>query len=78
MAKQESYTVHFERLGHSVKDRTETFEAADAQDLADQIYHFAGKHLGSKSFEVDVNLETGVGLVEWGRFGRFTIKAGGD
>lgn len=69
-----TYTVKFERVGrnHAVPDLT--VEAADVDELTEAAYRYAGRFLGSRSYEVVVNLEAMTGSVEYGRFGRFTIE----
>lgn len=65
----------FDRIGrrHDVDD-LEVEAPVSANDLAERVYHHARKYLGSKVFEVDLSLEEGRGLIEWGRFGSFTIE----
>lgn len=51
----------------------QNFEAASADDLAAAIFKFARLKLAASWFEVVVDLETGTGSIEYGRFGTFTF-----
>lgn len=71
------YMVDFERIGpHRIGQVTYTANSAD--ELAEQVYHFAQKHLASSNFEVQVDLEGGRGWIEHGRFGKFAIENLGE
>ena len=69
------YRVHFDRVGrnHNVADLV--VEAENADRIAEEVFHEVGKHLRSKSYEVTLHLESGIGkgFVDYGRFGNFTI-----
>lgn len=78
------YRIAFERIGrrHNVPDLV--VQALDgpylAEYLADQVYDYAGEFLGSREYVVTVDLHprevarVGVGAIEAGRFGRFTVQ----
>lgn len=68
-----AYDVHFDRIGRSYRDRTERFVARDADDLAEQIFRFARRHLTSRDFQVLVDLKTGRVTIDAGRFGTGTV-----
>lgn len=67
------YTVTFARIGRSHGPFAETFSATSADDLAEQVFQYSRSKLGSKMFEVSVDLDGMVGSIEYGRFGTFTI-----
>jgi hypothetical protein len=73
-----AYVVSFERIGRH-HDLTLECEAVDADDLAEQVFRFAGRHLGSRDYVVSVDLDadatTGKGSIDGGRFGRFTVAS---
>jgi hypothetical protein len=69
------YHVAFERIGRRRDIPPQTFEAANADELAESVWHFARRYLASHDAFVSCNLETGHGSIESGRFGKFTIKA---
>lgn len=68
--------VHFERVGRT-HDLDAEFEVSSLDDLAEQIFRFSRKHLGSRWFGVSLGVDadetTGDGCIEAGRFGRFTF-----
>lgn len=69
-----TYRVTFPRIGRSSNGSfAEEFIAADADDLAGQIFKYARPKLASSMFMVTVDLETMSGSIEAGRFGTFTI-----
>lgn len=69
------YVVRFDRIGrgHCVGQEV-TFNAATSASLAEQVYRYAQSKIASKMFEVTVDIETGRGWIESGRFGTFTIE----
>lgn len=67
------YSVTFDRIGRNCRNAKENFEANTADDLAEAIFKYSKKHLGSKEFDVLVDLDTMTGSIEYGRFGEFTI-----
>lgn len=67
----------FERIGrqHDVPPLTVTAALSlHADAIAVDVHGYAKQFLGSKNFVVTVDLETGKGSIEGGRFGRFTIE----
>lgn len=88
------YTVRFWRVGHHEfpEGRDHVFNAADAQDLARQVWRAIGPRpkprrgpatfipgavrLASSQFEVTI--EGAAGLIEGGRFGRFDVIDHGE
>lgn len=69
-----TYTLKFERVGRNRHVPDLVVDAPDVDALTEAAYREVGKHLGSRSYEVVVDLERMTGSVEWGRFGRFTIE----
>ncbi|MCA1572766.1 MAG: hypothetical protein LC798_21230 [Chloroflexi bacterium] len=69
-----TYRLLFERIGRN-RDLETTVDAGDADALAEAVWRFARGRLGSRSFEVTVDLEAMKGSIEYGRFGTFTIEA---
>ena len=67
------YAVEFERIGRTRGLPVQHFAAVNGDDLAEQVWRFARRHLGSRWFDVTVDLEAMNGFIEFGRFGRFTI-----
>ena len=71
-----AYRCTFPRIGRSSNGSfVETFTAADADDLAEQVFRFAKRKLASRMFVVSVDLERMVGSIEYDRFGTFTIES---
>jgi len=70
------YRITFERVGRNHNPEPLLTEAADAEDLATKIFDhiIARKLLRSREFDVVVNLDKMIGLIEGGRFGEFTIE----
>lgn len=78
------FRITFERIGrrHDVPDLV--VQALDgpylAEYLADQVYDYASEFLGSREYVVTVDLHprevarVGVGAIDGGRFGRFTVQ----
>lgn len=68
------YLVTFNHVGRGkLIGQTIEFTAAGPSELASKIYYVAAKHLVSKHFDVEVDIEAGKGLIEQGRFGSFTV-----
>jgi hypothetical protein len=67
-----TYAVEFERIGRT-HGLSATFHAADGDELAEQVYRFARRYLGSRWFVVGLDLDEGTGSIEAGRSGRFTF-----
>lgn len=69
-----TYRVTFERIG---RDRPSPLvvTASDGDDLARQIHKYARKHLRSRDYAVDVDLEERTGFITCGVHsgGNFTI-----
>ena len=69
-----TYTAKFERIGRR-RDVPDLVVVADTADqMADAIWHYAKGFLGSKWYDVTVDLEAMRGSIEYGRFGRFTLE----
>lgn len=68
-----AYRVEFERVGRRRDIAPQTFTAANPDDLAEQVWRFVGRYLGSRAYDVFVEIEDGRGSIEAGRFGTFTI-----
>lgn len=68
------YLLKFERIGRGNRDTKLHTYAADADELAEQVYRHARPLLVSRMFEVVADLEQGKGWIEGGRFGSFTIE----
>lgn len=71
-----AYIVEFERIGRSHDVPPLTTTAESAAHLAEQVYDYARRFLGSKGYTVVVDLDEMSGSIEAGRFGAFTVKAG--
>jgi hypothetical protein len=70
-----SYRCDFERIGRDHYVPPLVVEADDADEIAFNVFTYAKKFLASSGFDVTVNLETGKGFIEAGRFGKFDITA---
>lgn len=68
------YVVTFERIGRRRDLPPITVEGADGDEIAEAVWRFANRHLGSKMFDVYVDLEAMRGTIEQGRFGAFTLE----
>lgn len=69
------YRVTFDRIGRNHNPPLLETEAKDADDLAYAVHRHARPHLGSRDYEVDVNLETNRVSIERGRFGSGSVEA---
>lgn len=74
------YVVRFERIGRHREPADLHVELPDdlpdkarADALAQRVHTHAAHFLGSPYYQVRVDLEEQTGLIEGGRFGRFTI-----
>lgn len=70
------FRVEFERIGRRRNNLPVEFEVSEknpVDDLADKIHTFTGKILASREFTVMVDLNEGIGDIDGGRFGTFTI-----
>jgi hypothetical protein len=69
------YRVTWERIGrtHDVPDLDITTE--DPDEIAEQIWRYARRYLGSRWYMCDVDLTTGAVHIGGGRFGQGTIAA---
>lgn len=63
----------FERIGRNRSVAPLEVECTDADELAEHVWRYARQNLGSRFFDVIVNLEEGRGSIEMGRFGTFTV-----
>lgn len=68
------YSVEFERIGRRRDVPDNIFTVVDADDLAQQVWRFAGRYLGSRWYDVTVDLDAMTGSIEAGRFGRFFLR----
>lgn len=69
------YRIIFDRIGRNHGVEPLVTKAADADDLADKVHRFARKHLRSRDYDVDLNMDKGEGFITCGMHcgGRFTI-----
>ncbi|TCB97551.1 hypothetical protein E0H26_11570 [Micromonospora zingiberis] len=70
------YRVEFARIGrkHHVAPFGPIVSGPDhAERIAEAVHRYAGRHLNSRFFDVDVDLAAGKGWIEGGRFGTFTV-----
>ncbi|AYF30638.1 hypothetical protein CSH63_24975 [Micromonospora tulbaghiae] len=75
-AEATRYRVEFARVGrnHNVSPFGPIVSGPDHTGrLAEAIHRYAGRHLGSRFYTVDVDLAAGKGWIEGGRFGTFTV-----
>lgn len=75
------YVCAFERVGRnrSVPDLpVETATDYPGDEIAEAVYRYSRRFLGSKWFDVTVDLEAGTGSIEAGRFGRFSVAVEGE
>ena len=66
------YTVTFERVGRR-HDVPPLEVAGDPDEIAEQVYRYARRFLGSKDVFVSVDLEQMTGSINAARFGTFTL-----
>jgi len=64
-----SGVIHFERIGRE-HDLAPLDVSGSPDDIAEQVYRFARKHLASGFFAVSVDMASGVVWIEGGRFGK--------
>jgi hypothetical protein len=69
-----TYLITFGRVGRA-EPKPATITAASAADLAREIRQIIKPLLRSREFTIDVDLDAGLGLIDGGRFGDFTIAA---
>ena len=69
------YVIEFERIGRRRDLEPLHVSAADADDLAAQVFRHADRYLGSREFTVLVDLEQGTVSIGAGRFGRGSVVA---
>lgn len=71
-----TYRVSFDRIGRNRQVPALITQAADGYGLAETIAKYAREHIASRGFEVDIDLETGNGMIVCGMHcgGRFTIE----
>lgn len=72
------YVVKFSRVGRSRSVPEMTANAANADALCAQVHRYVGKFLASSWYDVSVDLETGRGWIDGGRYGEFTVEDRGD
>lgn len=63
-----------DRIGRTHRQVTLTLTAADADDLAEQLYRACRPHLRSSDPDVTVDLTAGKAWILGGRAGTFTIE----
>lgn len=70
-----AYRVTFERIGRNHSVSPLDVEAAEADELAERIYQYGKRFLGSREVEVIVDMEVGTGWFSCGgrNGGRFTF-----
>lgn len=73
MTTTPTYRIEFGRVGRNHNVPPLEVTAADVDEVAEAVWRVANRHLGSRFFDVSVDLETGEGWIEGGRFGRFTV-----
>lgn len=73
--RDKTIAVTFERLGRSrdLVTRIDRVYLDDVDEFARQMHAFARTRVASRHFEVEIDVERGVVLVEGGRFGRGTF-----
>lgn len=67
------YLVEFERVGRNHNVENLSFEGTEDQ-LIDAVLRHCRRHLASRGFDVSIDLSTGRGWIEAGRFGKFLVK----
>lgn len=67
-----AYLVTFGRVGRSAPGPV-TVTAENADDLARALRPIVRPLLRSREFTIDIDLDSGRGLIDGGRFGDFTI-----
>ncbi|MEU4367522.1 hypothetical protein [Micromonospora chersina] len=75
-AQTTRYRVEFARVGrnHNVAPFGPVVSGNNHADrIAEEVHAYAGRHLGSRFYTVDVDLAAGKGFIEGGRFGTFTV-----
>ena len=68
------YEVVFERIGRRQTVAPLAVDADTADEIAEAVFDYARPRLASKMFEVTVDLDRGVGFIEWGRYGHFKVR----
>ena len=72
--------VHFDRIGrrHEVPDLEIVVDPEHLDRLHSAVRKYCGKHLVSREFHVQIDMDNelteGVGSIDGGRFGTFTLK----
>lgn len=71
------YRVTFARIGRNHSVEPLEAKADDADALAEAIHRYARKHLSSRDYDVDLDLDAGKGCIICGMHngGEFTIAA---
>ena len=73
-----AYPCTFDRIGRRHDIGEQTFQAEDADHLAELVFHLARRNLASSEVDVVVDLEKGAGHILVGGFrngGSFSIAA---
>lgn len=75
-AQATRYRIEFARVGrnHNVAPFGPIVSGPDhADQIAEAVFRYAGRYLGSRFYDVDVDVAAGKGWIEGGRFGTFTV-----
>ena len=69
-------TISFDRIGRhlNVPDLVVDIEPVSPLGVAKAVFSHSSKFLMSRGYNVGVDLEAGIGDIDWGRFGTFTIS----
>lgn len=67
-----TWTVRFDRIGRKQAVPPLTVRGT-ADDLRSRVHGYAGNYLISREYDVTVDLRKGLGWIDGGRFGTFTI-----
>ena len=73
-------TISFDRIGrhHNAPDLVVDIEPVSPLGVAEAVFNHSRKFLMSREYDVGVDLEAGIGDIDGGRFGTFTISAQAD
>jgi hypothetical protein len=69
------YVATFERIGRRHDVPPLTVDSADPDAIAEAVWAYARQFLGSRWFDVVVDLAELRGSIEFGRFGKFTLAS---
>lgn len=67
------YKITFDRIGRNRSVPDIEVEGTE-EDILDAVLYYANGFLASREFGVSINLDTGQGRIDGGRFGEFTLK----